>query len=65
MIETEQEHYTETVFGTARDGVLYLSEEVMRSAKIKPGDKVVITPDKHKFIVHVVYGNGPSTGGQP
>jgi hypothetical protein len=59
---TEQE-YVQRLFGTAEDGVLYLSGPVMKAAKLKPGDKLRITPDKEGFKVTV--DNSPQPGGQP
>lgn len=57
---TEQE-YTQRLFGTAEDGVLYLPGLVMKSAKIKPGDKLKITPHQGGFRVQIE----GSDAGQP
>lgn len=58
---TENE-YTQRLFGTPEDGVLYLSGPVMKAAKLKPGDKLKITPNKDGFSVQV---DNPRLGGQP
>lgn len=57
---TEQE-YTQRLFGTADDGVLYLSAPVMKSSKIKPGDKLKITTHQGGFRVQIE----GSDAGQP
>ncbi|HEX9677999.1 AbrB/MazE/SpoVT family DNA-binding domain-containing protein [Nitrososphaera sp.] len=56
------EEYTQRLFGTPEDGVLYLSGPVMKAAKLKPGDKLRITPDKDGLIVQL---DTPRPGGQP
>ncbi|MGI0014527.1 MAG: hypothetical protein ACREBU_13965 [Nitrososphaera sp.] len=60
---TEQE-YTQRLFGTPEDGVLYLAGPVMREAKIKPGDKLRIILDKEGLRVQKA-DNIPRPGGQP
>ena len=45
--------YVQRLFGTAEDGVLYLAGPVMKSAKLKPGDKLRITPEKDGFRVQI------------
>ena len=55
------EEYTQRLFGTTEDGVLYLSAAVMKAAKLRPGDKLRITPDKVGFRVQVE----GSDAGQP
>ncbi len=57
---TEQE-YTQRLFGTADDGVLYLPGPLMRSAKVKPGDKLRIVVEKQGFRIQVE----GSDAGQP
>lgn len=57
---TDQD-YTQRLFGTADDGVLYLSAPVMKSSKIKPGDKLKITPHQGGFRVQIE----GSDAGQP
>jgi hypothetical protein len=50
---TEQEE-TQRLFGTVEDGVLYLSGPIMKTAKLKPGDKLRIIADKDRLIVQLV-----------
>ncbi|MGH9879553.1 MAG: hypothetical protein ACREBU_02545 [Nitrososphaera sp.] len=56
------EEYTQRLFGTSDDGVLYLSGPLMKAAKVKPGDKLRITPEKEGFRVQI---DSPKPGGQP
>lgn len=35
-----REVYSQRLFGTAEDGVLYLSGTLMKAARIKPGDRL-------------------------
>jgi hypothetical protein len=58
-----EQEYTQRLFGTPEDGVLYLSGPVMKAAKLKPGDKLRITTDKEGFKVAV--DKSPQPGGQP
>ena len=54
------DEYTQRLFGTESDGVLYLPESVMKSAKLKPGDTIRIIPEKTGFRVQV---DSPRPGG--
>jgi hypothetical protein len=56
------EEFTQRLFGTIDDGILYLSSPVMKAARLKPGDKLRITLDKDGFAVHV---DKPRLGGPP
>jgi len=58
---TEQE-YIQRLFGTAEDGILYLSAPIMKAAKLRPGDKLRITAEKDGFRVQL---DNPRPGGQP
>lgn len=52
--------YVQRLFGTSEDGVLYLPGDLMKSAKLKPGDKLRITPEKDGFRVQI---ENPRPGG--
>lgn len=58
----KEEKYTQRLFGTADDGVLYLSGPIMKAAKVRPGDKLRITAEKYGFRVQL---DNPRPGGQP
>ena len=56
------DEYTQRLFGTETDGVLYLPESVMKSAKLKPGDKLRIIAEKEGFRAQL---DNPRPGDQP
>ncbi|GEM_PF-5632638 len=57
---TEQE-YTQRLFGTPEDGVLYLSAAVMKAANFRPGNKLRIIADKEGLRI----STEASHAGQP
>ena len=54
--------FLQRIFGTSEDGVLYLPGALMKAAKLRPGDKLRITPEKDGFRVQKA-DNNPRPGG--
>jgi hypothetical protein len=56
---TEPE-FVERIFGSEQCAVLYLSSDLLKSIKARPGNKVRITPVENGFTVKV---DNPRPGG--
>jgi hypothetical protein len=44
-----EHEFTQRLFGTDSDGVLYLSGPLMKAARVKPGDKLRIIPTSTNY----------------
>ncbi|MGI0014967.1 MAG: hypothetical protein ACREBU_16225 [Nitrososphaera sp.] len=59
------EEYRQRLFGTESDGVLYIPPAIMKAAKVKPGDRLKITPEKDGGFRVSRTDIEPRPGGQP